>query len=804
MDSSAIDLEFPVAGMTCGGCAVRLEKVLGGLDGVDEVAVNLVIERAHVRVHPDTSRPSEIAAAIERAGFTVPPAAVRLSVGGMSCATCAGRIERSLRELEGVTTAHVNLASEIATVAYTPGVSSVDALVEAVRRAGYRAEIAPAAAAEERAREAAERQRARGEALLLLGASVLTLPLVLPMVLGLFGVAWSPAGWVQLGLALPVQVVAGARFYRGGLASLRAGTGNMDLLVAMGTTAAFGLSLYLLLSGGGEHLYFEASAAVITLVLLGKSLENRAKRKTTGALRALTSLRPETARILTAEGSEAMVPPEAVGRGDRVVIRPGERVPVDGEIESGESELDEALLTGESRPVPKGPGDLVCGGSINGAGLLTVRATNVGAASTLARIVALIEDAQATKPPIQRLADRVAGVFVPIVVLIALVTLGGWMLAGAGAEVAIINAVAVLVIACPCALGLATPTALMVGTGVAARAGILIKDAVALERARAIDLVVFDKTGTLTEGRPTVGIVAPRNSGLDGDEDALLALTAAAQRGSEHPLGGAVIAEATRRGLTVGSPESFRALPGRGLEATVDGLELRVGSRRLMDELGVAIDDGASAASQASEGDGMTVMWVAERRGDVFTALGWLGLGDALRPTSQAAITALHAAGLETVMLTGDNRRAAERVGATVGVGRVIAEVLPADKAREVGELVAAGRVVAMVGDGVNDAPALAAADVGIAMAGGADVAMHTAGVTLMRAEPGLVAATVSISRATTRKIRQNLFWAFVYNVVGLPLAAFGLLSPMVAGAAMALSSVSVVTNALLLRRWRP
>ncbi len=733
----------------------------------------------------------------QRDPMAAPTTTVKLDIGGMTCATCSTRIEKVLRKQSGVATAQVNLATEAANVAFAPDAITVASLIDAVQRAGFTASVATTDAAEEEARRQAEAVLARRELALLVGAGVLTLPLVLPMVLGVFGSMWMLPGWMQLLLATPVQVVAGARFYRGAVGALRAGTGSMDVLVALGTSAAFGLSLWTLLFDPGGHLYFEASAAVITLVLLGKSLESRAKRRTTDAIRALMALRPETARVLR-DGTEIEVSADAVGRGDVVVVRPGERMPVDGTVVRGQSQLDESLITGESLPVARGVGDPVTGGSINGDGLLHVQATNVGEQSVLARIVAMVEGAQATKAPIQKTVDRVAAVFVPVVVGVAALTLGGWLLAGASLSQAIIYSVAVLVIACPCALGLATPTALMVGTGAAARAGILIKDAEALERAHAVDVVVFDKTGTLTEGRPQVRQVVA----VDGDSDALLALCAAAQGGSEHPLGQAVVRRATEASLEVSAVEEFQGLPGMGLQAKVAGRTLLVGSRRLMAEPGV--DLGAyDAQAQDLERQGQTVMWIAEGT-DPARLLGIIGVGDAVRPSAAQAVADLQAAGIEVVMITGDNARTAAVVAEALGIRRVLAEVLPGDKAREVAALADGGHVVAMVGDGVNDAPALAAAAVGFAMASGSDVAMHTAGVTLMRSEPTLVSDAISISRATTRKIRQNLFWAFAYNVLGIPLAALGFLSPVFAGAAMALSSVSVVTNALTLRRWRP
>ncbi len=732
----------------------------------------------------------------------VPVATVRLSIGGMTCATCSQRIEKVLSRKRGVVSAQVNLATEVATVAYTPGVIEPVGLVAAVEAAGYTAAPAPTDAASRALADAEEDRRTRRELGVLVGAALLTVPLVLPMVGHPLGFHWMPPGWLQLLLAAPVQFVAGARFYRGAWGAVRTGSSNMDVLVALGTTAAFVLSVAMLASGGA--LYFESAAAVITLVRLGKFLEERAKRSTTEAIRALTSLRPDTARLLK-DGREVEVPAEAVGRGQVVVVRPGERMPVDGTILRGESQLDESLLTGESLPVARGEGDPVVGGAINGDGLLHVQATTVGEDSTLSRIVALVQDAQATKAPIQRTVDKVSAVFVPVVLLVAAGTLATWMALGAGWEHAIVTAVSVLVIACPCALGLATPTALMVGTGAAARAGILIKDAVALERAHAVDVAVFDKTGTLTEGRPEVRSVFA----IDGDEDALLAVVAGAQQGSEHPLAGAVLRAFAAAGRTLPEMVRFRALPGRGLEATLGATDgsprtLLVGSRRLMSERGVDLAPLVDRATEA-EASGATVMWAAELSdGGGVRLLGYIAVGDRVRDGAAAAIARLVRAGVEPVLLTGDNRATAEVVARALGISRVVAEVLPADKAREIAALREGGRVVAMVGDGVNDAPALAAADVGFAMPTGTDVARHTAGVTLMRPDPGLVADAIGISRATTRTIRQNLFWAFVFNVVGIPLAALGYLTPVFAGAAMALSSVTVVSNALLLRRWRP
>ncbi|MFT7621588.1 MAG: Cu+-exporting ATPase [Myxococcota bacterium] len=793
VESNVMTADLPVSGMTCATCATRIEKVVGRLDGVESATVNLVTERAQIRFQGQLLGPEQIAAAIERAGFGVPSETARLQIEGMTCATCSGRIEKVLRALPGVVSAHVNLAAETATVAFTSGVNDVPGLIAAVVKAGYGASAAPSSAAAEAQRLDADARRSRRESLIFCVSAALTLPLVAPMLLMPFGLDWALPGWLQLLLAAPVQFVVGARFYRGAWAALRARIGNMDLLVALGTTAAFGLSLFALGSAG--HLYFEASASVITLVLLGKLMESRAKRSTTAAVRALMALRPQRARVLR-DGRELEVSVDAVGSGDVVVVRPGERVPVDGQILSGSSQLDESLLTGESMPVSRTVGDVICGGSMNGAGLLHVTTTAVGADSLLGRIVTLVEQAQATRAPIQRLVDQVAAVFVPAVVVIAGLTLAGWLLAGASFAQATINAVAVLVIACPCALGLATPTALVVGTGAAARAGILIKDAQALERAHAVDTVVFDKTGTLTVGRPEVHEWVA----MDGDQAGLLARVAAAQQGSEHPLGQAIVRRAASDGLELPALDEFASIPGRGIEVTVGGEVLLVGSRRFASER--SVDTGPlEERAVALEQRGLSVVWVGSGSGDL---LGMIAIGDAVREGAQEAVAQLKRDGIRVVLLTGDNRRTAQHVAEAIGAEEVIAEVLPEDKAAQIARLRGEGHVVAMVGDGVNDAPALAEADVGFAMGTGTDVAMQTAGITLMRPEPALVSGAVSISRQTTRRIRQNLFWAFVYNVIGIPLAAFGLLSPMFAGAAMAMSSVSVVGNSLRLRSWRP
>ncbi|AEG93992.1 heavy metal translocating P-type ATPase [Ramlibacter tataouinensis] len=789
------DWTLPVEGMTCASCVARVEKALRAVPGVQDATVNLATQAATVTTGPGVSLDT-LRAAVQKAGYAVPERSIPLDIEGMTCASCVARVEKVLRKVPGVLAAGVNLATEKAEVRVASVETTAATLVAAVEKAGYRARPTVATGSQAGAAGRSEGRPWWPVAV----AATLSFPLVLPMLGLLFGQEWMLPGWLQLALATPVQFWLGARFYRAGWKALKARTGNMDLLVALGTTAGYGLSVYLLLAHAGHgtpHLYFEASAVVITLVLLGKWLEDRAKRQTTEAIRALNALRPETARIRRGDGTEAEVAVAKVAVGDTVVIRPGERVPVDGQVVEGSSQVDESLITGESLPVAKHEGDPVTGGSVNAEGLLLVRTTAVGAESTLARIVRMVESAQAGKAPIQRLVDRVSEVFVPVVVGIAALTLLGWGLLTGHWEAAILNAVAVLVIACPCALGLATPTAIMAGTGVAARHGILIKDAQALEVAHQVRVVAFDKTGTLTEGRPQLVEVRA----TDGDRRALLTLAASIQSGSEHPLARAVL-EAARQEPGPSRPASnVRAIAGRGMAATVDGRELRLGSSRFMRELGVDLGDlGGLAATLQTQG--RTVSWVADVTGTAKLA-GLLAFGDALKAAAPEAIRKLRSQGVQAVLVTGDNRGSAEVVARQLGMSEVRAEVLPEDKARIVGELKAGGRTVAMVGDGINDAPALAAADVGIAMSTGTDVAMHAAGITLMRGDPSLVADALDISRRTYAKIRQNLFWAFVYNVVGIPLAAFGLLSPVIAGAAMAFSSVSVVSNALMLRRWR-
>ena len=801
-DTGLTEWHFPVEGMTCASCVARLEKALGGLAGVSQASVNFATEQASVKASRAVSMET-LQSAVRKAGYAVGEQSVRLKIGDMTCASCVSRVEKALVKLRGVLSAEVNLATETAEIKLSGGAVTPAQLIAVVEKAGYQArEVQAAGTGSGAAAGPAQKPAADWWPIAL--AATLSAPLALPMLAGLFGKHWMLDGWLQWLLATPVQFWLGARFYRSGWKAVRAGAGNMDLLVALGTSAAYGLSVYQLLVHGERgmaHLYFEASAVVITLVLLGKWLEARAKRQTTEAIRTLNALRPETARRRR-DGRDEEVALSQVVVGDLVVVRPGERIAVDGKIIEGSTEVDESLITGESLPVNKQAGDPVTGGAVNGEGLIVLQTTAIGAESMLARIVRMVESAQAKKAPIQRLVDQVSAVFVPVVIVIAAVTLLAWGLATGNWEAAILNAVAVLVIACPCAMGLATPAAIMVGTGAGAKHGILIKDAEALEVAHKVKVVAFDKTGTLTQGKPELVALEPTAKFLRQD---LLAWSAAIQAGSEHPLAKAVAALALKDQLRVPAASEVHAVAGRGMSALVDRRELRLGSPRFMQELGVDLSAFTTRAEEL-EGGGRTVSWLADVTAQP-QLLALLAFGDTLKASAAPAVAQLHALGIKTAMLTGDNRGSAEAVAKQLGIDIVHCQVLPEDKAVLVGQLREqvnkGGGRVAMVGDGINDAPALAAADVGIAMATGTDVAMHAAGITLMRGNPALVADAIDISRRTYAKIQQNLFWAFIYNVVGIPLAAFGLLSPVIAGAAMALSSVSVVSNALLLRRWK-
>jgi Cu+-exporting ATPase len=721
---------------------------------------------------------------------------ISLDIKGMTCASCVNRIEKVLKKDPGIASAAVNLATEKARVSFDDSTLNPTKVIQLIQKAGYEATLS------EGTNNANQKSIfLKKEKLLIILSSLLTLPLVLPMIFEPLGFDLMPAPWVQLLLATPVQFFIGARFYKSGLSALKAKTGNMELLVAIGTSAAYGLSIYLLLKNLGHahhmpHLYFEGSSVIITLVLFGKYLEAKAKFQTTAAIQALQKLQPQTARV-NKDGQEVELPVSELKVKDSVIVKPGERIPVDGKIIRGASQVDESLITGESLPVDKKEDDLVVGGSINGNGLIFVEITALGSETMLARIIRMVEDAQTVKAPIQRLVDKVSAYFVPTVILIALLTIvvtgfisGNW-------ETAIINGVAVLVIACPCALGLATPTSIMVGTGVAAKAGILIKDAEALEIAHSVTLVAFDKTGTLTEGKPTVSTLIH----FEGSETDILKILATIQSGSEHPLAKAVTDKAKEKNVTYEHATSVTAISGKGLEAEVKGVKYFLGSKKLLADLNIS-DSRISNVASERENFGETVSFLI-RESDK-KVLGIVTFKDSIKTSSAETIKKLKSLGIKTMMLTGDNKGSALAVAKELGIDIVRAEVLPQEKSSIIQEHKDKGEIVAMVGDGINDAPALATAHVGIAMSTGTDVAMHSSGITLMRGNPLLIPDAISVSRKTYSKIKQNLFWAFIYNVIGIPLAAFGYLSPVIAGAAMAFSSVSVVTNSLLLRTWKP
>lgn len=789
-----VPLHLKVTGMSCAGCAAGLEKRLTALAGTHEASVNFALSSADLLYDQKKLSTSEISAAVEDAGYAVVPSQRSLDIGGMSCAGCAARVTKLLQDQPGVLAASVNLALERAELALANDDASLSPVIGSLEAAGFTAKRHEAAPEQHSSEDDDAIQQ---ETRHLLIAIALTLPLVAQMFGMVTGLPLHLPPWAELLLATPVQFWIGARFYKGAWHALRARIGNMDQLVALGTSAAWAYSTALVLLLGSEaagQLYFEGAAVVITLVLAGKWMEARAKRGATAAIRELLALRPQTATRLE-EGHPTPIAISDVQEGDLLRVLPGEKVPVDGVIERGSSELDESLLTGESLPVARAIGDAVTGGAINGNGLLDIRATHVGADSTLSKIIQLVEQAQAGKAPIQQLVDRIAGVFVPVVIAIAVATFAGWLIAGGTFEQALIAAVSVLVIACPCALGLATPTALVSGTGTAARSGILIKDIHALERAAQIDHVLFDKTGTLTEGKPALTALRA----LDGDNDALLARLASLQQGSEHPLAHAALNAASERQLPLGELQDFRSHTGEGVTGRVDNIQIAAGNAALMQRLDIATSELDALHAQLDCREQTTSYLAIDGK-----PAGIATFADPIRGSSTEAVAVLHSDGIAASMLSGDNAAAAGQVAKTLGLDDFRAEQRPEDKSAEIERRRTSGQRVAMVGDGINDAPALAAADIGIAMGSGTDVAMETADIALLRNDPRLVPAALDIARRTRTVIRQNLFWAFIYNLIGLPLAAAGLLSPAFAGAAMALSSVSVVSNALRLRRWRP
>lgn len=808
-----------VAGMTCAACASAVERSVGKVPGVVSANVNLATEKLHVEYEDDIDI-EVIKAAVEQAGYTVNEDSgglrdVTIPIRGMTCASCVAAVDRVLAGIEGVAEVNVNLPTEKATVKYNPEIVRLSSLKQAIVKAGYEPlEIETEAEAD------ADQERRNQEIKSLwhrfLFSAIFTVPLFyismghmigLPLP-GFVSPDVNPVGFglAQLLLTAPV-LVAGYRFYTIGFSKLFRRQPNMDSLIAIGTSAAFLYGLYAVARIlGGDHsyaheLYFETAGVIVTLILLGKYLEAVAKGRTSEAIKKLMGLAPKTAVVVTS-GQEVVIPIEEVEVGDLILVRPGERIPVDGVVVSGHTSVDESMLTGESIPVEKEVGDEVVGASINQNGTITFKASRVGRDTVLAQIIKLVEEAQGSKAPIAKMADIVAGYFVPIVIAIAVLAGLAWFITGHSAVFSLTIFISVLVIACPCALGLATPTAIMVGTGKGAEHGILIKSGVALETTHQVDVVVLDKTGTITEGKPQVTDIITVQ---DVNRDELLKLAASAEKGSEHPLAAAIVQQAEQENMELLSAEDFQALPGRGIEVRIDGQQILLGNKKLMDERGVEITLEEESHRLAEEGK--TPMYAAiEGR-----LVGIIAVADVIKPSSKKAIEALHKMGIEVAMITGDNQRTAQAIARQVGVDRVLAEVLPEDKAREVQKLQSEGKRVAMVGDGINDAPALAQADVGIAIGSGTDVAMESADIVLMRSDLMDVPAAVELSRATIRNIKQNLFWAFAYNSAGIPIAAgllyaFGgpLLNPMIAAAAMAFSSVSVLSNALRLKRFRP
>ena len=786
-------IELPIEGMTCAACAARIEKNLNKLPGVHAV-VNLANEKARIKFDDTQTKPDNLVRSIEKAGFHVVPQSVQLQINGMTCAACSERIKRALDKLPGVT-AIINLATEKAHISFNPGSTTVSALIAAIVKEGYNAtEINEFNRAEEKARRLSAYQT---ELRMFWISAVLTLPLMLHM-----GAIFSDTTtdfiprWLQWLLATPVQFWIGMRFYTGAWHALRGGSANMDVLVALGTSMAYFFSAIVTLLALNQHVYFESGAAIITLVLLGKLMEARAKSKTSEAIEKLIGLQPKTARV-ERDGEFIEVDANTLKINDVFIVRPGGNLPVDGIVIEGSSSVNESMLTGESLPVSKQVGAKVYAATMNQQGLLKCRATSVGAHTQLAAIIHLVEEAQGSKAPIQRMADTISGIFVPIVVAISTLTLLlTWWLVD-DFVFALINAVTVLVIACPCALGLATPTAIMVGTGRGAQVGVLVKNAAALEQAEKIQTLIVDKTGTLTEGKPVVNDIVPVGSIAEHD---LLQVAATLEQGSEHPLAKAVLERAEKMNIKLRTVNDFTAVTGSGITARIDETEYMLGTAKFLIDHGAVIDNDHIATLQA---EGKTVIGVAKKFGDALEILGYLAIADQLRSTSKQAVKRLQSMGIEVMMLTGDNPATAAAIAKQVGITSYRAEVLPQDKAAEVERIKESGKFAAMVGDGINDAPALAAANVSFAIGAGSDVAIEAADITLVRNDLMSVADAVSLSHKTLSKVRQNLFFAFIYNVLGIPLAAMGLLNPVIAATAMAMSSVSVVGNSLLLKRWQ-
>ena len=786
-----------VTGMTCAACATRIEKNLAKVPGVEKANINLATEKASVTFNPSEATVEDIIAKVKKTGYGVQEEKVQLNIIGMTCAACATRIEKGLNKVEGVTNASVNLATEKASVEFIPGDTNVDQLIAAVKKAGYDANVIGETDGdyERSTREKAYKTQKNKFAV----GAILSIPFLIQMISD-FTMEYGNGGffhlnpWIQFLLATAVQFYVGGHYYRDAFNAVRGGSANMAVLVVLGTSAAYFYSLIVTIMGTGQFLYFEAAVIVMTLIVLGKLLETRAKGQTSEAIKKLMGLQAKTARVMRS-GEEIDIPLEEVVAGDVIFVRAGEKIPVDGILIEGSTSVDESMLTGESMPVTKKVGDTVIGATVNKHGSFKFKATKVGKDTALSQIIKLVEEAQGSKAPIQQLADKISGIFVPIVILIALATFGITYIL-AGFTPALVSTIAVLVIACPCALGLATPTAVMVGTGKGAENGLLIKGAEHLQNSQRVTTVVLDKTGTITKGEPDVtDIVTFGNY----SEDELLQLAASAEKGSEHPLGEAIVNGAKEKGIQLQDSKNFNAIPGHGIQVEINNKLVWIGNKKLMTKNNVEINAALSRMEQL-EGEGKTAMLMAVD-GNLAAII---AVADTVKETSAEAIGRMKQMGLEVIMITGDNHLTAEAIAKQVGVDRVLAEVLPEDKSSEVEKLKQEGKVVAMVGDGINDAPALAAADVGIAIGTGTDVAIEAADITLMRGDLMGIADIISLSKATMRKIRQNLFWAFAYNVVLIPVASIGLLNPILAGGAMAFSSVSVVGNTLILRKWKP